>query len=304
MQIVLLVQSLLSVVWAASSSSCNLIELFHKQERIRWGQFYPSLAPDRIRAVPFSEIGSTVQLVEIIGWPFSWVDVTLHFDGSPLEAQTDSQVINQHLDRLLDPRVKYLTFFAVLDGWATTTFLDTIGTRGYVQAEQMLVMTLEDLSLYENGPLDALPEGLEVRLIDQLHDFEKLIAYRPLPVQHFYRGFSADSLRDPQMHSWGIFDMHTGECVCTTQIFVHDPEAAIVGMVSTAEPWRNRGLASHLLAVALQHAVKACHIRRAMLQATPMAVNMYKRMGFETIATTTKCEYNISAELSNSCTLI
>lgn len=300
MQIILLIQFLLSTVRAASSYG-SLIDLFHDQERFRWGQFYPSLVPDRIRAVPFIEIGSTVQLVEITGWPFGSFDVTLHFDGSPIETETDSQVINQHLDRLLNARFRHLTFFAVLDGWVSTNFLDEIGKRGYIQTEKMSIMTLDDLNLYHDAPVDALPEGLEVRLIDQLADFEKLIAYRPPPVQYFYRGFSLDAIRNPQMHSWGIFDSYTNECVCTTQVFVHDPRAAIVGMVSTAESWRGRGLATHLLATALQHAVKTCNIRRAMLQATPMAVNMYKRMGFETIATTTKCEYSFSAELNKSC---
>jgi predicted GNAT family acetyltransferase len=100
-----------------------------------------------------------------------------------------------------------------------------------------------------------------------------------------------NAIKDPRMNSWGIFDKDSGECVSTAQLFIHSPEAAVFGLVNTAESWRRRGLATHLLAKALEHAIQTRGIRRAMLQATPMAVNMYKRMGFEIFGATLCCEY-------------
>lgn len=281
----------------------DLIQLFHQQETYRWGTFYPALAPGRIKATPFKEAGTPFQLVEITGWPLPVADVTLHFDGSPLEAQVDPKVINQHLDTLLEGRLRPLTFFVLLDGWASEQFIAEISKRSFKSNEQMSIMTLENLSPFSNGPVEELPKGLAARLIQGLEDFEGLIAYRPAPIQYIYRGFDLSAIRSPNMHSWGVFDKQTGECICTTQLFIHSPEAAIVGMVSTAEAWRRRGLATHLLAKALEHALKTCNIRRAMLQATPMAVSMYKKMGFETIGTTSTYEYSLSNDIDSSCAL-
>lgn len=287
MQIILLGQLIFYLVYATKP---NLVSLFQELEIIRWGHFYPSISQGNIRAVPFNEVGSTVELIEIRDWPLDGAVFTYHFDGSQLESLEDSLVINEHLDRLLAARRKKFTEILVLEDWATVAFMEEIRKRGYYPAETWIIMATEDLNIFSNDQVSEVPEGLETRLIDEPKDFIQFVHQIDPFFQHFYHQFSIDALKSPQMQSWGIFEKASGNCICTVQIFLHGKDTAIIGCVSTAEAWRRRGLASNLMARALGHSVKNDCIRVALLQATSMAVSMYEKMGFVTVGKTLCCK--------------
>lgn len=293
MQTLVLVHLLILLVNATKPA---LVSLFQDLEKVRWGHFYPSIAPSKIRAVRFDEVGTSVELVEISGWPVKGAVCTYHFDGSPLEVAEDRQVIGEHLERLFEGReMKYMNILA-LENCASETFVEEIGFLGFCPAETWTIMAMEDLSPFTDGPADQLPESLEVGLIDTLDDFKRFVKCIEPFYQHFYRDLDEDAVVNQQMRSWGIFEKDSGECVCTAQLFNHGQNTAIVGAVSTAEKWRRRGLASHLMAHALQHAIKTDDIQVALLQATSMAINMYKRMGFQTVGATLCCQYDPTEE--------
>ena len=79
----------------------------------------------------------------------------------------------------------------------------------------------------------------------------------------------------PTITAWGI--EQEGHIVATAAAIRYGSELAWIGMVLTAEPHRGRGLASKLMAAALDHLTDCALIK---LDATAQGAPLYRRFGF------------------------
>ncbi len=80
--------------------------------------------------------------------------------------------------------------------------------------------------------------------------------------------------------AWALLD---GKPASKAVVHVENGVAGIYG-VATTEAGRGRGLATHLCATALRNA-RAAGAERTVLHSTPMARELYRRMGYRDVAT-------------------
>ena len=85
--------------------------------------------------------------------------------------------------------------------------------------------------------------------------------------------------RDAELQAWVL--VRDGFAVAGLWACVHDGDCGIYAM-GTAPQWRRQGLARSLIAHALAVA-REDGARTASLQSTPMAVSLYRSLGFEAV---------------------
>jgi len=129
-----------------------------------------------------------------------------------------------------------------------------------------------------------LPPGLEiqrVRAAGQLRDFAGIIAASMAPpdpvVLDFYRLAEA-ALLQPEAALWLYVGYLDGRPVATAQLSVGGGVAGLYNII-TLEPYRRRGIGSALTLRPL-HDARAAGLPMAVLQATELGAQVYRRIGF------------------------
>lgn len=158
---------------------------------------------------------------------------------------------------------------------------DVLAELGLVCAEELFGMCADLAHFDPPAPRD------DIEIVEFDEDSEHLW----LDLVSWRYGLSDESspyLRDVyraglRQGTGGLVALVDGTPVSKAVLHVNDGVAGIYG-VATTEAGRGRGLATHLCATALANA-RAAGAERTVLHSTPMARELYRRMGYQDVAT-------------------
>ncbi|MEL6893785.1 MAG: GNAT family N-acetyltransferase [Actinomycetota bacterium] len=158
---------------------------------------------------------------------------------------------------------------------------DVLTDLGLVCADELFGMCAELSEIESPTPRDDI----------EIIEFDESSEHIWLDLVSLRYGLSDDAspyLRDVY-HAWlrqgtsGLSALVDGVACSKVAVHVADGAAGVYG-VATTEAGRGKGLATHLCATVLADA-RAAGIERAVLHSTPIARDMYRRMGFRDVAT-------------------
>lgn len=166
---------------------------------------------------------------------------------------------------------------------------DILCSGGLVSAESELAMAA-DLSLLPDIPRAA--PGFEVRRVttaDALKQYAELSAanWTPPDLQVIrYFQLAAPALLSPDCPQRLYLGLLEGTPIATAEVTLSG-EVAGVYSIATVEPYRRRGIGTMMTLAPLLEA-RRVGCRRAILQAAPDGVSIYRRLGFEAYGTITE----------------
>lgn len=158
---------------------------------------------------------------------------------------------------------------------------DVLAELGLVCAEEIFGMCADLVDIEPPTPRDDI----------EIVEFDEHSEHIWLDLVSWRYGLSDESspyLRDVyraglREGTGGLVALVDGEPVSKAVMHVADGVAGIYG-VATTEAGRGKGLATHLCGVALAKA-RATGVERTVLHSTPMAHDLYRRMGYRDVAT-------------------
>jgi ribosomal protein S18 acetylase RimI-like enzyme len=165
---------------------------------------------------------------------------------------------------------------------------DRLKARGLQEAEVVPGMVIHLSQLPEPDPI---PDGFEIREIITSEDVRQILEFItwrwnvPVDVkehlqavtQPFKVGHAGSRTR-----AWAAFK----DGVIVSKVTTHYGDAGDVGLygVATHEKFRGLGLARILIVEALK-AIRENNYQISVLHSSPMAESLYRKIGFETVAT-------------------
>jgi len=206
-------------------------------------------------------------------------NTVLRFSGDhDLSARVD-RIVRHYAER-------DVPFTWVVHPTAPDALVDELTRRGMQEIDVVDGM-IADLANLPDIP--AKPDGFDVREVIAESDTRQaldLIAWRwkieQDAIMHLYAVNEQLRVGTPQALArlWAAYD--DGVMVSKTALHFTPGTAGIYGVATRPEA-RGRGLAAHLVLWSL-HEARAAGYTTSVLHSSPMAVSLYRRMGFESIA--------------------
>lgn len=175
---------------------------------------------------------------------------------------------------------------------------DAVAARGWDQQDERITMATHDLA---SVPRPSLPEGVELHQVAVRQGAEGFPLEAAVRLYTLYDEPTPAALRDLEIEAQlvrrlsgiSLFAAVTvdGSCVGTAGSRVVDGDAWIAA-VATAPHARDRGIGTAMTATAL-HAAARDGARQAYLDATAIAISIYRRLGLSQIGPVRWCERSL-----------
>ncbi len=262
------------------------VRIFNEHGVYRWAQIFAIQCAGKVRTGFEDDTGLNEphQLVELVDFPQIGNTYCSHFQGSPLEASTDSDVIQHRLDILISRYGPTNIRFATLEGWTSDAFLRSLEQLHFSHMERKPIMMLRGLESLNADLIRDLGSEFEARRLTQKDDlWKQYVNLRPAPIRWMMSEMEEDAITHHASRYWCIVNLATHRCITTAQISVQDG-SGYLGQVSTAMEYRSLGLATSLTIAAINDAYhRYPNLKNMFLDSSPMAISMYTKLGFEII---------------------
>lgn len=252
------------------------LEAYQQSSRDRWELLYSQLLPDLVKCNVLKD-GAVMAL--IVGFPEEGQTRMTHLQGSPIEAATDKEKIEEYLDKVKgnDPE---LVAFKVLEGWATSEFYQVLEAKGWFDVELSTIMTLSNSTELIKPPR-PLADGYTLSKVNCRSDLLTLGRMHGGSCEWILQRMEDSIFTDPRLSFWQIIYDETGELACSGLV---ESVNGIGGlhMVETHKDHRRRGLATSLAYESIKSAFEVAELKSFVLGSSPEAVTVYSKLGFKT----------------------
>jgi len=268
---------LIPILYALDAMSNEGFIAYQQQSIDRCDLIYSQILPERIKAR--HEEGALI--AEFLGFPYANVTRGTHLQGSPIEAETNKEVLMERVERLIDRYGRETLAFKVLENWASPEFYEVLESHGYRDVELSTIMSVA--SFNDLVPQLPLPDGYRMeRITYNKTDLIRFGKVQGASVEWIIDLGSDAILGDPRFAFWQVIHDATNTLACTALVECVNGLAGL-HMVETMVEHRRKGLASALVYHACAEAFREHPgLKRLVLGSTPEALNLYKRLGFIT----------------------
>lgn len=279
----LLIVTLLADLVLASLGP-EIISTLNQHWSHRWAN-YPKHCKGRVNSFYEDDTGhgQEHQIVELKGFPEPQATYCFHFQGSPLEAEDDPELIHQRLQQLVQRYGPSNIHFSTLEGWTSDALTKELLKFGFVRESKRPIMALNgSSSLLISEQLSFGPE-FKVERVLNMERFQQYICHRPAPIRFMMDVMDEEALQDSENQYWCIVHTGTDACIATALVSVHG-HIGNLGQVSTLQEWKGRDLDTWLVSHVIREAYKSfADLEVLYVYATPETQSINEKIGFSTV---------------------
>lgn len=265
---------ILTILWSIASATSG-VPAYQQYTRDRWELIYARLLPNDMEICG----GNGSQLTVFHGFPDAGNSLLIHNQGSIAETSIDPDAIGSYIEGLAGQFGGLQSLhFKVLRNWASAEFYRVLEERGFEDTELSTIMTLDIIDdLKAQRPLSS---EYMMGMVDSYEDILGIAEFHGSMIEWALRRMSPSIAHEQTLRFWQVVHKESNELACTLLVEIVNGIAGIQ-MVETSPSHRRRGLATALMFEAVRSAFIDSGVQCVVLGATPMAVSLYARLGFQ-----------------------